>query len=152
MDEEVLLEQPGLRVTRAKVTALGGSYALDKVESVRTITVPPPRGAAVLMGLGGAAVGVVAFGICSSGVGGLLGIEPAMRSMGSSFVVSGVGLGGLAVLMIAGAVAMIVTQRGDRYSVALRAASGERRVYHSRDRDAAEAVRAAIEQAMTQRR
>jgi hypothetical protein len=143
-EEQVLLEDRGVRITTAKAQMHGTTYPMGGITSVRTRRVAPSPGGPILFGGGGLAV---LMGALLVGAVALPDEQSPLNPQMMGFAVV-LGLGGLALLAVA---ANAASSAKARHVVVLGTAGGDRQGLSTYDQDFADSVRSAIEEAITRR-
>jgi len=131
--EPIFMQDSSVYVSRSRVVLNGVTYPTSSISSV--------RGFRVAKGAGGLAFGII------SGIFGALFFVLGAAGGGAGFVV----LGLLAGAFGAGLVAIYVWVQKDRWGIVIGSSGAERQALVTTDRPYAEAVRAAIEQAISSR-
>lgn len=141
-EEEVLFEQDRVRITTAKAQIHGTTYPMSGLTSVRTVKRVPATGGTFLLGMVGAVC--LFFGLLSLPMMG----DPQTQGSG---VICLVTAGGSGALILGMAVLSHLTRGPVRWAVLLGTAGGDRQALVTADEDFADAVRQAIEDAITRR-
>jgi|GEM_PF-5078432 len=144
--ERVLLEEPGVRVTTTRVTLGATTYPVAGLTSVQLVQEAASFAPVLVFG----GLGLGGFGC--SGLFGLLAAQPAPPDNPNGWLMIAGIAAGVAVLSVALFVAMVrALLEPPSFVVRLGTAGGDRRGYATRDRERAEEIRAAIEEAVTRR-
>lgn len=137
-DEEVLLEEVGIRVTTTRVTLGSTTYPVNGITSVRVGSESPSLFPLVMLSTLGCVLGPV------------IGFVPGLGQQGGPNPVASIA-GGVVMFGLVG-LGIVMQLRGkSRYYVVLGTGAGERRALYTRDKDTAHRTRESIEQAVTRR-
>lgn len=146
VEEQVLLGEParGVRITTAKAQLMGTTYPMAGITSVRTRRVAPSPVAPILFG------GAALFALCVALLMGAVAMPDEQGPLNPQLMMGAVGLG-VGGLLLGGVAANAASSGKVRHVVILGTAGGDRQGLSTYDHQFADAVRGAIEEAITRR-